>query len=130
MKLYLGMVKNRPTLTNNYVKLRYMLETSKILNTSNTAFFLSPPPPSPPGGFGGGGWMMRENAGGVKLPRRNHLWPGPTGIFTVTKLRIFQWVISRKPKEKSPPSQPPPPQPPIMKWLGVVVNSVGGPGGR
>ena len=32
---YLGMVKNRPTLANNYVNFLYMLETSKTLNTSN-----------------------------------------------------------------------------------------------
>jgi len=38
MELYLGMVLNKPTLTNSYGKLRYMLETSKILNTSNTIF--------------------------------------------------------------------------------------------
>lgn len=31
---YLGMVKIRPTLINNYVNLLYMLETSKILNTN------------------------------------------------------------------------------------------------
>jgi len=31
--MYLGMVKNRPTLTNNYVKLHYLLGSSKTLNT-------------------------------------------------------------------------------------------------
>ena len=32
---YIGMVKSRPTLINNYVKSFYMLGSSKILNTSN-----------------------------------------------------------------------------------------------
>lgn len=33
---YLGMVKSRPTLTNNYVKLHYLLGTSKTLNTCDS----------------------------------------------------------------------------------------------
>lgn len=33
------MVKNRPTLINNYVNLLYMLETSKTLNTSNNLIY-------------------------------------------------------------------------------------------
>ena len=36
LKLYLGMVTNRPTLTNNYVKLHYLLGTSKTLNTCDS----------------------------------------------------------------------------------------------
>ena len=35
----LGMVKVRPTFTNNDVNLLYMLETSKTLNTSSAAFY-------------------------------------------------------------------------------------------
>jgi len=37
--MYIGMVKNRPTLSNSYVNLLYMLETSKTLNTSKIFFY-------------------------------------------------------------------------------------------
>ena len=36
---YIGMVKNRPTSINNYVKPLYMLETSNALNTRNNKIF-------------------------------------------------------------------------------------------
>jgi hypothetical protein len=137
MKLYLGMVKNRPTLTNNYVKLRYMLETSKILNTSNTAFLLSPPPqaprggvwgtrplpPQPPEGVGGGRGPAgrgggvndeRKCGGSLTTPSESPL-AGTHGDFYSNKVKDISMSDQQEAKGKIAALPTPPPQPPIMK---------------